>query len=55
MEGVLRYATILLEASGVYATLATLLVQMQDHVWVSELLQFEQDNNLHFLREYQLN
>ena len=36
MEGVLRYATILLEASSVPATLATLLVPMQDHVWVSE-------------------
>ena len=36
MEGVLRYATILLEASHVPATLATLLVLMQDHVWVCE-------------------
>eukprot|EP00731_Ephydatia_muelleri_P028193 Em0019g1066a len=34
MEGVLRYAPILLEASPVPATLATLLVLMQDHVWV---------------------
>ena len=38
MEGVLRYAPILLEASRVPATLATLLVLMQDHVWVSNLL-----------------
>ena len=37
MEGVLRYAPILLEASTVPATLATPLVLMQDHVWVSEL------------------
>ena len=32
----LRYATILLEASHVPATLGTLLVLMEDHVWVSE-------------------
>ena len=32
----LRYATILLEASHVPATLATLLVLIEDHVWVSE-------------------
>ena len=38
MEGVLRYAPILLEASPVPATLATLLGLMQDHVWVSNLL-----------------
>ena len=36
MEGVLRYATIRLEASHVPATLATLLVLMEDHVWVSK-------------------
>ena len=36
MEGVPKSATIRLEASPVPATLATLLVQMQDHVWVSE-------------------
>ena len=36
MEDVLRYAPILLEASHVPATLATLLVLMQDHVLVSE-------------------
>ena len=36
MEGVFTYATILLEASHVPATLATILRQMQDHVWVSE-------------------
>ena len=38
MEGVLRYAPILLEASHVPATLATLLVLMLDYVWVSELI-----------------
>ena len=38
MEGVLRYAPILLEASHVPVTLATLLMLMQDHVWVSELI-----------------
>ena len=43
MEGVLRYATILLEASDVPATLAILLVLMQGHVRVSELLKFEQN------------
>ena len=42
MEGVLRCATILLEASHVPVTLATLLGLMQDHVWVSELI----NNNL---------
>ena len=44
-EVVFRGATILLEASHVPATLATLLVLMQGHVWVSELHvhQFEQD------------
>ena len=42
MEGVLRYAPILLEASHVPATLATLLMLMRDHVWVSELI----NNNL---------
>ena len=36
MEDVLRYAPILLEASRVPATLATLLVLMQDHVLVRE-------------------
>ena len=49
MEGVLRCAPILLEASHVPATLATLLMLMQDHVWVSELLQFEEDYSLHFV------
>ena len=43
MEGVLRYATILLEASRVPATLATLLVLMQDHVRVRENNYFECD------------
>ena len=36
MEGVLRYAPILLEASPVPAALATLLVLMPDLVWVCE-------------------
>ena len=36
MEGVPKSATILLEASHVPATLATLLVLMQDHVRVRE-------------------
>ena len=44
MEGVLRYAPILLEASRVPATLATLLVRMQDHVWVRENNYFEWDS-----------
>ena len=44
MEGVLRYAPILLEASHVPATLATLLVLMQDHVRVRENNYFEWDS-----------
>ena len=40
MEGVPRYATILMEASDVPAILATLLVPMQGHVKVSEEYKF---------------
>ena len=49
MEGVLRYATILLEAFDVPATVATFLVLMQGHVRVSELEKFEQDNFSYFV------
>ena len=44
MEGVPKFATIRLEASHVPATLATLLVLMQDHVRVSENNYFEWDS-----------
>ena len=43
MEGVFRYATILLEAFDVPVSLATLYLLMEGHVRVSEL------HNLHFV------
>ena len=51
----LRYATILLEASHVPATQATLLVLMEDHVWVCEHNEIPNQNRecVGILRFYQ--